>query len=203
MGGCPDSGASAEASLSPYRQRPRMGPGRTARRAAAPILEARSEPCLTMTPAQQSLPFRLAQASLALALRFWPEESRDWGHALAAELDEIEKPLETLRWALGGLMLFSRASASHFLTWLKLPAGSRLAAASLPLGTSPPVLPKRSRLFTAAILLATAVFSSFPRAARPSPPCAQVGMAIGDIRAMSALCEISPLAPKGRETRGR
>ena len=60
-------------------------------------------------------------------------------------------------------MLFSRASASHFLTWLKLPAGSRLSAASLPLGTEAPILPKRSRLFTAAILLTTAVVLFLPQ----------------------------------------
>jgi len=42
-------------------------------------------------------------------------------------------------------MLFTRASASHFLTWLKLPAGSGFSAASLPPrnepGHSPQALP--------------------------------------------------------------
>jgi hypothetical protein len=116
-----------------------------------------------MDAPQHSMPFWLAHSSLQLALRLWPEESRDWGHALAAELYEIEKPFEALQWALGGLMLFSSATASHFLAWLKLPAGSRLAAASLPIGTNPPTLPKRSRLFTAAILVATAVVLFFPQ----------------------------------------
>ena len=55
-------------------------------------------------------------------------------------------------------MLFSRASASHFLAWLKLPAGS-----ALPTGVSVAVLPKRSRLFTVAILLATAVVVCLPQ----------------------------------------
>ncbi len=36
-----------------------------------------------MTSRQPSLPFWLAHASLQLALRIWPKESRDWGHALA------------------------------------------------------------------------------------------------------------------------
>jgi len=80
-----------------------------------------------MTLPQQAMPFRLAHSSLQLALRFWPEESRDWGNALAQNSTKIEKPFEALRWAIGGLMLFSRASASHFLTWLKLPAGARLS----------------------------------------------------------------------------
>jgi hypothetical protein len=115
-----------------------------------------------MASSQQSLGFRVADSSLQLALRFWPEESRHWGHALAAELHEIEKPFEALHWAIGGLMLFTRASASHFLTWLKLPAGSGFSAASLPPGTNPAILPKRSRLFTAAILVATALLLFLP-----------------------------------------
>src|SRR6266446_6985941 len=110
-----------------------------------------------MIAAQQSITARIAYRFLHLALRFWPAESRHWGQALAAEFHEIERPFEALGWALGGLMLFIRASASHFLAWLKLPAGSRLRAASLPLGAEAPILPKRSRLFTAAILFATAL----------------------------------------------
>jgi hypothetical protein len=110
-----------------------------------------------------SLPFRAADSALQFALRFWPEESQHWGQALAAELHEIEKPLEALSWALGGLVLFTRASASHFLAWLKLPAGSRLGAASLPLGTKPAILPKRSRLFTAAVLVAAALLLFLPQ----------------------------------------
>jgi hypothetical protein len=116
-----------------------------------------------MIAPRQSLPFRFAHFSLQLALRLWPEETRHWGQALAAELDEIEKPFEALQWALGGLMLFTRASASQFLAWLKLPAGSRLSPASLLPGSAAPVLPKRSRLFSAAILLATVVLFFFPQ----------------------------------------
>jgi hypothetical protein len=60
-------------------------------------------------------------------------------------------------------MLFSRASASHFLAWLKLPVGSRLSPTSLLPGSSSPIVPKRSRLFTAAILLSTAVVLFLPQ----------------------------------------
>jgi hypothetical protein len=109
------------------------------------------------------MPFWLAHSSLQVALRFWPEESRDWGHALAAELCEIEKPLEALQWALGGLMLFTRASASHFMAWLKLPAGTRLSAGSLPMVTGTPILPKRSRFFTVTVLSATALLLFLPQ----------------------------------------
>jgi hypothetical protein len=115
-----------------------------------------------MSAPQQAMPFRLAHSSLQLALRFWPKETRDWGHALAAELHEVERPFEALQWAVGGLMLFSRASASHFWAWLRLPAGARLPGASLPLGIDAPILPKRSRLFTAAVLAATALLLFLP-----------------------------------------
>jgi hypothetical protein len=116
-----------------------------------------------MAISQPSLPFRFAHSSLQLALRFWPKESLHWGRALAAELHEIDEPLEAIHWAFGGLMLFTRATASHILTWLKLPVGSRLSVVSLPLETNPPLLPKRSRLFTAAVLLATALLLLLPQ----------------------------------------
>ncbi len=116
-----------------------------------------------MAISQPSLLLRFAHSSLQLALRFWPKESLHWGRALAAELHEIEKPFEAIRWAFGGLMLFTRASASHIHTWLRLPAGSGLPASSLLLGTNPPILPKRSRLFTAAVLLATALLVFLPQ----------------------------------------
>ncbi len=116
-----------------------------------------------MTAPHPSLTFRLAHSSLQLALRFWPEESRHWGQALTSELDEIEQPFEALHWVLGGLMLFARASASHFLAWLKLPAGSRLSTSSLPAGINTPILPKHSRLFTAAVLVATALLLFLPQ----------------------------------------
>jgi hypothetical protein len=59
-------------------------------------------------------------------------------------------------------MLFSRATVSHFIAWMKLPAGARLSTSSLPLGSAPPILPKRSRLFTTAVLVATAAVFYLP-----------------------------------------
>jgi hypothetical protein len=103
------------------------------------------------------LTFRLAHSALRLALRLWPEESRQWGLALAAELDDIQQPLEALQWVIGGLMIFIRASALHFLAWLKLPAGSRAAMAPFATETTAPLLPRHSRLLTAGVLLGTAL----------------------------------------------
>ena len=133
-----------------------------------------------MSAPQQAMPFRLAHSSLQLALRFWPEETRDWGHALAAELHEIEKPFEALHWAIGGLMLFSRASVSHFLAWLKLPAGSVLSPPPFLPGTTPSILPKRSRLFTATVLVATVGVLFLP----------QSRVAVSTVRATWQGCEL-------------
>jgi hypothetical protein len=59
-------------------------------------------------------------------------------------------------------MLFSRAFASAVLAWLTLPAGSRLSPAPLSAETGTLILPRRSRLFTAAILLATTLLLFLP-----------------------------------------
>jgi hypothetical protein len=155
-----------------------------------------------MTAPKQSLSFRLAHFSLQLSLRLWPEESRGWGQALAAELDEIEKPFEALQWALGGLMLFTRASASQFLAWLKLPAGSRLSPASLLPGSAAPVLPKRSRLFSAAILLATVVLFFFPQTREAiSPIRASWNGYQGDSSDLRALRNLAARAEKEKDAR--
>src|SRR4029077_15144248 len=116
-----------------------------------------------MTAPQPSLPIRLAHSLLQLALGIWPDESRHWGQALVAELHEIEHRGEAVQWSRGGLLLFTRSSASHFFSGLKLPAGSTLTAASLPDVTGSSILPKRSRLFTLAILLATAAVLLLPQ----------------------------------------
>ncbi|OLE46227.1 MAG: hypothetical protein AUG46_10285 [Acidobacteria bacterium 13_1_20CM_3_58_11] len=58
-------------------------------------------------------------------------------------------------------MLFSRASDSHFLSWLKLPAGSALSSTSLPTGVSAAVLPKRSRpLYRRVLALSEELFTA-------------------------------------------
>ena len=98
---------------------------------------------------------RFARWLLEWAVRHWPEETRPWGLALAAEIDETASALETVRWSLGGIMLFARSVLSGAWAWMKLPAGGSLPGASGPRG--PSLLPKRSRVFTAAIL-AAAVF---------------------------------------------
>ena len=101
---------------------------------------------------------RLARWLLNCALLLWPEETRPWGLALAAEIDETTSALETVRWSLGGMMFFARAVLSGAWTWLKLPAGG-----SLPGGAEgPSMLPKRSRVFTAGILVVAVLLLFLP-----------------------------------------
>lgn len=104
---------------------------------------------------------RLAYKSLTLALRFWPEETREWGVAVLAELGEITEPSESFNWAVGGIMLFFRAVCSRVLDWLRLPSGAGLTRASLP-GGGAPVLPRHSRLLSAVILLGAAILFLLP-----------------------------------------
>jgi hypothetical protein len=111
---------------------------------------------------KNSLLARCAFNSLNVALRFWPENSRRWGHAVLAEMGEITEPAAALRWAAGGIRLFFRALFFDFLAWLKLPAGGRLSDASLLSGGNRPQFPKHSRIATAIILLGAAALLFSP-----------------------------------------
>jgi hypothetical protein len=102
---------------------------------------------------------RFARWLLGRAVRYWPKENRAWGLALAAEIDETASASETVRWSMGGIMLFTRSVLSSAWAWMKLPLGSSLPAGG-PQG--PSLLPKRSRLFTATILAATTLLFLLP-----------------------------------------
>jgi hypothetical protein len=55
---------------------------------------------------------RFARWALGCAVRHWPEENRAWGAALAAEIDETASAFETVQWALGGIIFFTRSVLS-------------------------------------------------------------------------------------------
>jgi len=115
-----------------------------------------------MSVGKQEIPAsaRFARWLLEWAVRHWPEETRPWGLALAAEIDETASALETVRWSLGGIMLFARSVLSGAWAWMKLPAGGSLPGASGPQG--PSLLPKRSRVFTVAIVTTAALLLFLP-----------------------------------------
>jgi len=110
----------------------------------------------------RSLPAQLARWLLDCAVRYWPEETRAWGMALAAEIDEATGTVETLRWSVGGIMFFAHSWAASLLSWLKLPAGAPLRLAREG-GPRDAVLPRRSRLFTIGVLAATAAVLFLPQ----------------------------------------
>jgi hypothetical protein len=109
-------------------------------------------------------PFAKAVAfkSLEWAIRFWPEEMRQWGQALLAESHEITRPAEAFVWALGGVTLFLRSHLSHLLTLLKLPPGRSNAHLPLSAGSNGSQSPRNSRLVTAILLLAVALLFVLP-----------------------------------------
>jgi hypothetical protein len=116
---------------------------------------------MSMATQESSVTARLARWALWCAVRHWPEENRAWGLALAAEVDETASAFETVRWSLGGIMLFTRSVLSSAWAWMKLPAGSSLSGrANGPDG--PSLLPKRSRVFTAVVLATAAVLLILP-----------------------------------------
>jgi hypothetical protein len=116
---------------------------------------------MSMSAQGNSMTARFARWALGCAVRHWPEENRAWGLALAAEIDETASASETVRWSCGGIMLFSRSVLSSAWKWMRRPAGSSLSGGAVgPDGSS--LLPKRSRVFTAAVLAAAAVLLSLP-----------------------------------------
>jgi hypothetical protein len=114
-----------------------------------------------MSAQENSVTARFARWVLGCAVRHWPEENRAWGLALAAEIDATASAFETVRWSLGGIMLFSRSVLSSVWKWMKLPTGSSLSTGvNGPKG--PLLLPKRSRVFTVAVLGAASLLLALP-----------------------------------------
>jgi len=115
---------------------------------------------MSVPPAPYPLPSRFARWLLACAVRHWPKQTRDWGMALAAEIDQTANMQEALRWSWGGIMLFARSLVAGFWAWLKLPAGAPHPTHREP--SDRPVLPRRSRLFTFSMLTAGAIVLLLP-----------------------------------------
>ncbi len=95
-----------------------------------------------------------------MAVRYWPESSRQWGQAVLAEMAEISEPGAALRWSAGGILLFLRALVGHFLEWMRLPPGGRFSNGGLASGD--PQFPKHPRFVTALILLGAAMLFFSP-----------------------------------------
>jgi len=142
-----------------------------------------------MNETSQSLVLRWARWQTRVLVSVWPEESRDWGEAIASEAEEIEQPLQALSWALGGVTVYLRAMGGHLWEWLKMPVGQRDGAA--PLAGAPG--PRRSRLFTALVLACAAGLLCLPegreaiRTVRASwQDYAEIGPSQGELEKLAA-----------------
>jgi hypothetical protein len=113
---------------------------------------------MSVSTQKGSMMARFARWLLGCAVQHWPEQTRPWGLALAAEIDETASAYETVRWSLGGVLFFARSVLSSAWVWMKLPAGSSLPNRA----DGPSLLPKRSRIFTAAVQAAAALLLILP-----------------------------------------
>jgi hypothetical protein len=98
---------------------------------------------------------RLAAWLARAVVRVWPGESRHWGLALEAELTEIEGPSASLRWAIGGAMLLTRAWWNHLMrSWLR-PAGVPEGGPLAEFAKNASRVPRTPRFVTALLLIAS------------------------------------------------
>lgn len=105
---------------------------------------------------------RLAAWLARAAVRAWPEESRKWGLALEAELSEIQGPGASLRWAIGGVMLLTRAWWNHLMrSWLR-PAGVPEGGPLAELAKSASRVPRTPRFVTAILLVTSLAMLAVP-----------------------------------------
>jgi hypothetical protein len=104
---------------------------------------------------QVSAGHRLAAWLARAVVRVWPGESRHWSQALEAELIEIERSGAAMRWALGGVMLLTRAWWNHVMrSWLR-PAGVPEGGPLAEFLKNASRVPRTPRFVTALLLLAS------------------------------------------------
>jgi hypothetical protein len=96
------------------------------------------------------------------AARVWPEETRHWGLAIEAELSDINSPSASVFWALGGVMLLTRAWWNHLLhSWMR-PAGVPEGSPLEQLTKNASRVPRTPRFVTAILLLVSSAALLIP-----------------------------------------
>jgi hypothetical protein len=88
-------------------------------------------------------------------VRLWPEETRDWGLAFAAELAEMENPSEARRWIAGGVMLLARERWKSFVNSWWRPLGVPAQGELNSVARNGSGFPRMPRFLTALLLLAS------------------------------------------------
>ena len=105
---------------------------------------------------------KLSASAASVIVRLWPTESKNWAHAFAAELSEIETPFEASRWLLGGFMLLTRERFKSFFRSLTRPVGIP-AGGNLELFAKQSArVPRTPRIVTIAFLLASCAILLHP-----------------------------------------
>src|SRR5580658_7958787 len=97
--------AATAPSISAFGSCARVGARRTPRCGGDPLLEAGGRKGVSVSPQPHPLPARFFRWLLSRAVRHWPEDTRAWGIALAAEVDETTDAFQALLWSWGGIML--------------------------------------------------------------------------------------------------
>jgi hypothetical protein len=107
--------------------------------------------------------WRRAAAFIArTVVRLWPQETKDWGRAFAAELPEIEGFRSSIRWLMGGTMLLTRERLRHFLNSFGRPLGvSAGGALEIAVKTSMHA-PRTPRVVTLLLLLTSMAILAQP-----------------------------------------
>src|SRR6185369_14037043 len=129
----------------------------------------------------------IAAFGVSTIVRLWPEETKDWARAFAAELPEIEGFSESVRWLLGGVMLLTRERFRHFLKSLGRPAG---LGATDPLGAvikSSRRVPRTPRVVTAMLLGASLAILLHPEAWSTFHDLQRKAAETGDARLLALL----------------
>jgi hypothetical protein len=91
-----------------------------------------------------------------IIVRLWPDQTKSWGQAFAAELPEITSPLQSTRWLIGGLMLLTRERFKSFFAGLRRPFGVPSGSAAESLAKNSTRVPSMPRWATMLLLLASA-----------------------------------------------
>lgn len=97
-----------------------------------------------------------------IIVRLWPEETKQWGLAFAAELPEISTPRASFQWVMGGLMLLTREWWRSFFKGFARPIGVPAGSPLENFVKNSSRVPRTPRIVTALLLLASTAILLHP-----------------------------------------
>lgn len=108
-----------------------------------------------MPPQFSSLSQKLSAFLARKIVWLWPQETKEWGLAFEAELPEINTPLASARWVIGGAAFLARESLRHFLKSLWRPLGVGAPGDPSAFSGNEGLAPRLPRFFAALFLFAS------------------------------------------------